>query len=149
MTGHWSNASDEIFDHFTTGQAGEPVTSLRPNPVANAGIPQEVTEGDPVELIGTGTPGYTAAPIATYLWTQTVGTTVVLTGDSTATATFTAPDVSADETLTFRLTVTAVDGLSSSNETNVTVRDSTTAAPTPPATSGGGGGGGCFINSLF
>jgi hypothetical protein len=144
-----SNINDEILDHFDAGSNGEPVTSLRPNPVANAGIPQEVTEGDPVELIGTGTPGYTAAPIATYLWTQTVGTTVVLTGDSTATATFTAPDVSADETLTFRLTVTAVDGLSSSNETNVTVRDSTTAAPTPPATSGGGGGGGCFINSLF
>ncbi len=124
------------------------MTSLRPEPLANAGAAQSVTEGDTVTLTGTGTPGYTAAPIVGYLWTQTVGTPVVLNGASTATATFTAPDVSADETLTFRLTVTADDGLFSSNTTNVTVSDSPTTTP-PVAGGGDGGGGGCFINSLF
>jgi hypothetical protein len=137
----------EIAQHYNAGLAGDSVTSLRPEPVANAGADQSVTEGTPVTLAGTGTPGYTGTSITAYAWVQTAGTAVALTGASTATATFTAPEVDASgETLTFQLTVTADDGLSSSNTTDVTVSDNSPA--TPPVSSGGGGGG-CFINSLF
>ena len=141
--------ANEIAQHYTAGLAGNGVTSLRPEPVANAGANQSVTEAATVTLAGTGTPGYPGQSISTYAWVQTAGTQVVLTGASSATATFTAPDVGASgETLTFRLTVTADDGLSSSNATNVTVSDIPTVTP-PPVSGDGGGGGGCFISNLF
>ena len=87
-------------------------------PVADAGDPQSVTEGDPVTLDGTE-----STPIGgiSYLWVQTAGTQVLpVAGVPAATADFTAPQVdAAGATLTFRLTVT--DGLSQTDSDTVTV----------------------------
>ena len=88
------------------------------NPVADAGPDQDVKEGDPVTLDGTGSTDPDGG-IASYAWTQTDGTMVTLSGAGTATATFTAPDV--NETLTFQLTVTDDDDLASTDTVDITV----------------------------
>ena len=77
-------------------------------PVANAGPNQTVVEGTgPVTLDGRAS--YDPDPggaIASYAWTQiSKGTSVTLTGETTVNPTFIAPDVTADETLTFQLIV--------------------------------------------
>ena len=98
---------------------GEAVLGNRP-PTVNVGADQSVDAGTVVALSGTASdPDGT---IATYTWTQTGGVRVLLSGASRATATFTAPDVSANETLTFRLTVTDDDGATSSDDVRVLVR---------------------------
>ena len=88
--------------------------------LAVAGDDQNVTVGDTVTLDGTDSTG----PIASYTWIQQSGTPVQLAGASTDTANFTAPDVTAaGETLTFRLTVTDDNGLTSSDDMNVNVAE--------------------------
>lgn len=78
----------------------DPLSGSGPVLTSVAGSDQTVTEGDTVTLDGTG-----SANATTYAWTQTAGTDAgTITNANTATATFTAPDISADETLTFRLT---------------------------------------------
>ncbi len=59
--------------------------------------------------------------IASYSWIQTTGPTVTITGASTATPTFTAPPVNADTTLTFSLTVTDNEGMTSASADTVNV----------------------------
>jgi hypothetical protein len=104
-------------------------------PQADAGLDQNVNEFDPVTLDGSGSVGVGLS----YQWTQPSGTTVILSGAATATATFTAPDVSsAGETLTFQLTVTDDDAVISTDTVSITVQN--------PSSSGGGGGG-CFIGT--
>ena len=71
---------------------------------ASAGPDQEVSINAPVTLDGTGSTG----PVTTYAWSQTSGTSVTLTGDDTATPTFTAP--AAPATLSFALIVTGTGG---------------------------------------
>jgi MYXO-CTERM domain-containing protein len=90
-------------------------------PTANAGADQTVNEGAAVTLSGSGTDpdGNTL----TYAWAQTGGQPVTLSGGDSATATFTAPEVTADTVLTF--TVTVSDGtLSSTDTVAITVRNS-------------------------
>ena len=89
-------------------------------PIVNAGADQSVDAGVIVALSGTARD--LDGNIASYLWEQTEGTMSVLSGTTSATAMFTAPDVSVDETLTFRITVTDNDGAQASDEVNVTVR---------------------------
>ena len=80
-------------------------------PVTNAGNDQNVTEGDPVTLDGTGSSDADGT-IVSYAWKQTAGTPVNLTGAGTATPTFTTPDVGpAGEILIFQLTVIDEDNL--------------------------------------
>ena len=88
-------------------------------PVANAGADFEADARATVTLTGSGTDADGTA--VTYLWEQTGGTNVTLTGADTATASFTAPDVSAPTELTFKLTATS-GGQSGSDLVNVTVR---------------------------
>ena len=56
-----------------------------------------------------------------YLWEQTGGPFVVLTGANTPSVIFIAPDVSVDQTLTFRLTVASDRGASASDQASVTI----------------------------
>ena len=89
-------------------------------PVADAGADGVADAGMTVILSGAATdPDGT---IVSYRWEQTGGTTVSLVGEDRATAVFTAPGVSADETMTFRLTATDDDGAQASDEVSVTVR---------------------------
>ncbi len=81
-------------------------------PVANAGPDRSVDAGTMVILSATASdPDGT---IDGYAWEQMGGTTIILAGADTATAIFIAPDVSADETLTFRIIVTDDDDATSS-----------------------------------
>ncbi|ABL99387.1 PKD domain-containing protein [Shewanella amazonensis] len=59
--------------------------------------------------------------ISSYLWTQTSGAPVILTGETTASLSFTAPSVSADTDLGFSLMVTDDDDESASVVGTVTV----------------------------
>ncbi|MBN8467152.1 myxosortase-dependent M36 family metallopeptidase [Corallococcus exiguus] len=88
-------------------------------PVANAGADFDADARSTVTLTGAGSDADGTA--VTYLWEQTGGTNVTLTGADTATASFTAPDVSAPTELTFKLTATS-GGQSGSDLVNVTVR---------------------------
>ena len=72
-------------------------------PVVNAGPDQSVDAGTLVILSGTASDA--DGTIAAYAWAQTGGPAVSLTGAAAATAAFTAPEVTAAVTLTFRLTV--------------------------------------------
>ncbi len=96
-------------------------------PTANAGDDQTVDEGDAVSLSGSGTDPESSA--LTYSWTQTGGTpTVTLTGATTQTPSFTAPDLTTDATLTFTLTVS--DGsLTGTDTVEITVTADPNRAP--------------------
>jgi len=84
-----------------TCQAAPPTNQA---PTANAGPDQNVQFGAAVNLDGSGSSDPDAGDTLTFAWTQTAGTAVTLTGDTTATPSFTAPN--AATTLTFQLTVT-------------------------------------------
>ena len=108
------------------GQATPPSDDTPANraPIVNAGVAQTVDSGATVTLSGTASDP--DGRVVSYLWEQTDGRTVTLSGATGSVATFTAPDVPADETLTFRLTVTDDDGAQASGEVRVTI---TAAAP--------------------
>ncbi|WP_147446473.1 myxosortase-dependent M36 family metallopeptidase [Corallococcus sp. CA047B] len=88
-------------------------------PVANAGADFEADARSSVTLAGSGSDADGTA--VTYLWEQTVGPSVTLTGADTASASFTAPDVNTATELTFQFTVTS-GGQSTTDLVNVTVR---------------------------
>ena len=89
-------------------------------PSADAGGDQFVSENEPVTLSGSGADA--DGTIVEYGWEQSGGATVALSGADTPNAMFTAPEVPADETLTFRLTVTDNSGATGSDDVRVTVR---------------------------
>jgi hypothetical protein len=95
-------------------------------PIADAGPDQVVGPGATVTLNGSGSSDPNGDPL-TYRWVQTGGEAVTFTPDQMIT-TFTAPLASGS--LTFSLTVTDPDGLSSTDSTVVTVSN---VAPTANA----------------
>ncbi|WP_275900366.1 myxosortase-dependent M36 family metallopeptidase [Pyxidicoccus trucidator] len=107
------------------------VRNINRAPTANAGVDIAASELQPVTLSGSASDD--DGDSLTYTWVQISGTSVALSGATTATATFTVPDSAGNETLSFRLTVS--DGqLSTSDTVNVSVNASNhaptvTAAP--------------------
>lgn len=100
-------------------------------PTVNAGADQVVDELTNVTL--TGRASDSDGTINSYSWALTsTGTTVMLTGSDTATATFNAPDITSDEVLIFSLTVTDNDETTSSDTITVTINN--ISSPTPPLT---------------
>lgn len=94
-------------------------TPANPDPVADAGIDQQVIMGQEVTLDGSGSDDPLGAGL-TYLWEQVGGTTVTLSDNGAVSPTFTAPTVSPPgENLLFQLTIT--DSLSRTSQDNVTV----------------------------
>ena len=90
-------------------------------PTADAGSDQTVNEGASVSLDATGSSDPDGDALS-YSWTQTDGPSITLSDASTATPTFTAPEVQSDTTLTFE--VTASDGEAVDTDTvSVTVQD--------------------------
>ncbi len=81
-----------------------------------------VFSGDTVQLRGTASDRQTADADLTIAWTQTGGTpSVALTGANTVTASFTAPNVTANTDLTFRLTVTDGGGSTATADVTITI----------------------------
>ena len=98
-------------------------------PTANAGPDQSVASAANVSLNGTGTD--TDGTIASYAWTQTMGTAVTLSSTTMRNPTFTAPTVSADTTLRFSLIVTDNGGSASTADTVNVVVQGPASQPTP------------------
>ncbi len=108
---------------------------ISPNlpPIANAGADFAVNENSAANLHGAGTDP-DAGDALTYQWQQLRASgdpAVTLAGADQADANFTAPAVSADRVLNFRLTVTDSSGAPASDDVAVTVRN------TDPASGGG------------
>ena len=89
-------------------------------PVANAGSDHTVYERTRVELDGSGS-NDTDGTIRSYRWSQVSGPSVVLSNAGAAQAAFTAPDVSALESVVMRLTVTDDDGATASDTCSVDI----------------------------
>ena len=101
------------------------VTNLPPT--ANAGDDQTVDEGAEVTLDGSGSSGL-AGDGRTYAWTQTGGTTVILTGANTITATFTAPTRQTADDGEFEFTLTVRDAAGAEDTDTVAISVSTNAS---------------------
>jgi PKD repeat protein len=89
-------------------------------PIANAGPDQSVVQRKTVGLNGAASTDPDGA-IAGVRWLQVAGPAVTLSGGTTLSPTFVAPRVSTLTTLTFELTVTDNDGVSSSDRVDVNV----------------------------
>ncbi|MBE7492316.1 MAG: PQQ-dependent sugar dehydrogenase [Planctomycetes bacterium] len=93
-------------------------------PVANAGLNQSVNEGTLVTLNGTGSFDPDATDVLRFTWRQAGGSTVVTLANATsASATFTAPQVPFDQTFTFELIVEDGNGNFDSKLVQVQVKD--------------------------
>lgn len=89
-------------------------------PMANAGGNQLVAERSTVTLDG-GQSSDSDGTIMSYLWSQTAGPAVALTGADSVMATFVAPDTADATGLSFMLTVTDNGGAQASAGTDITV----------------------------
>jgi hypothetical protein len=107
-------------------------STLRRAPIVDAGVDLTVAPRAGVTLGASVTNPEGGA--LTYTWTQTAGTSVVLTGASGLTGQFTAPLTAT--TLTFRFTVTELaTGDQISDTVTIRVASSVSATATPTATS--------------
>jgi hypothetical protein len=98
--------------------------ALNQRPTADAGSDRTVQEGSAVSLDGTDSADPDSGDLE-HSWVQTGGPAVTLSGASTATATFTAPDGPA--TLGFELTVTDELGRDHTDTVTITVNDTPVA----------------------
>ena len=95
------------------------IRNINQSPTAYGGGNRLVEELATVTLSGSGVD--VDGSITHYSWSQTAGTLVSLIDADTASATFTAPEVTADETLSFQLTVTDNEGETSQDFVEVKV----------------------------
>jgi len=89
-------------------------------PAVDAGDDFAVNEGADAELQGSVTDPDSTVTVS---WTQTAGPAVALSDSSVLNPSFTAPDVTADTALTFRLTADDGSNPAVSDDVEVTVRD--------------------------
>lgn len=104
--------------------------TINTSPVANAGLDKVVNEELTVNLSGSGED--TDGTIVSYSWSQTSGTIVNILNENTNFATFTAPNVTSDEILSFELTVTDDVGSKAKDNVNISVTN-VNKAPTADA----------------
>ncbi len=120
-------------DTMTVTVAGAEPENTPPTVEIDAAQVPAAVAGDIVELQGAGNDAETAAEALTFAWSQAGGTpSVSIANAGAATATFTAPDVTGETELTFRLTVTDQGGLSATAETAVAISPPPEPENTPP-----------------
>lgn len=109
--GHGWEIDDIAFAGITNTPFAEVVDDQRLcwNPVADAGADQTVAPGQQVSLDGSGSVDPQGGTL-TYGWMQLDGDAVTLDASDAEAASFTAPEVTAPTSLTFRLTVTNAQG---------------------------------------
>ncbi|HEY9387371.1 MAG TPA: PKD domain-containing protein [Nitrososphaeraceae archaeon] len=111
-----SNSSTQGFKS-DTGQLKDVV------PIADAGQDQIINEGETVLLNGSGSIDPDGI-LLSYSWKQTpLNPSITLNGADTAVWSFTAPGVSSDTIFPFQLEVTDNKGLSSTDGTNIVIKD--------------------------
>jgi len=98
-------------------------------PIAAAGPDRTATGGQAVILDGSGSHDPDGS-LKAYRWEQISGPSVSLTGPTGVKAQFIAPSVSAQASLSFRLTVTDDSGQTASDTVDVTVKPEQSAAVT-------------------
>ncbi|MEC9096263.1 MAG: PKD domain-containing protein, partial [Planctomycetota bacterium] len=116
----WSSSYWNLSDGSYPALKKPPFNSI---PVANAGAAQTVDEGVTVVLGGSGSDD--DGDTLTYLWSGPDGITI--TGHDTASASFTAPDVSEAQTFTLALQVNGGEVDSAKSFVAVTVNPAVTA----------------------
>ena len=112
-----------------SSSAADLIVTVNNSPTATVPANFEVNESTAdVELDGSGSTDTGSTGIASYVWQQIgTGSTVSINNSSSDIASFTAPIVNQDETLTFQLTVTDDDGASTSASTEVSINNYPTA----------------------
>lgn len=96
------------------------VINVNSPPTANAGVDQMVNGGTSVTLPGSGSD--IDGTVASHTWSQVGGTAVTLSGANTATASFSAPNVTGTTLFTFQLTVADNNGATGSDQVVITVK---------------------------
>lgn len=116
-----------IFELTVTDDAGDTaidtvdiiVTHINQLPQANAGEDQSVAENSIASLNGSGSDN--DGTIEGFSWEQLSGSSITLSDTSIANPGFTAPDITSEETLSFRLTVTDDEGATNTDIVEITV----------------------------
>lgn len=111
-----SHSTDAI---VTIRDLDAPPSNTKPTAIATA-TPPIASAGQTVTLDGSQSTD-PQNNIQSYLWEQLEGPTVTLANANAASATFTAPNLTAGATLKFRLTVTDIGGLQNQAEVVVSV----------------------------
>ena len=106
------------------------VNGVNDAPTADAGNDQAVDEGSTVNLSGSGSDP--DGDELSYSWVQVSGPDVSLSDAGTATASFTAPDVTGEQVVVLELTVSDGNGGSATDQVSVTA-SSVNTAPTATA----------------
>ncbi len=127
-------ANDSLLSASDDVQITASASTVNNPPTANAGADRTVLSSSSVSLTGTGTDPDND-PL-TFAWSQISGTTVTLSGANTATVTFTAPVVSRDAYLTFRLRVTDSKGAQAVDDVQVRVRKTRSNLVAPASLNG-------------
>ncbi|CAE6929966.1 COG3325 Chitinase [Vibrio sp. B1FLJ16] len=111
----------DILNAMHEGMSGAIIEQPNSAPTAAAGADQSVTGPATVTLNGSQSTD-SDGTIVSYTWEQVSGTAVALTGANSASASFDVAEVTAEEQLTFQLTVTDNKGATASDLVVVTVK---------------------------
>lgn len=118
-----SIATSYVFSNVTGNHAIEVNFAVNQSPpVAAAGLPQMVEEGETVTLDASRSSDPDGA-IVTYEWTRISGPALRLSDESAVNPTFVAPPITEDDTVIFQLTVADSGGLSDSDTVEITIRE--------------------------
>ena len=96
------------------------VVPVNASPISNAGLDQSVNESVTVNLNGSGSSD-SDGTINSYSWSQTAGTTITLSDNSSSSPSFTAPVIPAAEIMTFQLQVEDNEGGIASDSVNISI----------------------------
>ena len=116
-------------DSDTTTNNQNPDTTQTNTPPTVTVEDKEVTSNSNVSI--TATASDADGTIASYQWEQLSGSAVEMQGEQTNSLTFSAPDVTSEQTLTFRVSVTDDDDATASATSTITVTP-TSQVNTPP-----------------